>query len=509
MNEQQTIITLLSDGWSIRRISRELGFDRRTISKYSKCTGALTGDGGAHCAELLVNNTIEPVHSLVRSTSRCAGVLTGTTSKCLGFEAQIESGLQKGWTAQRIYRTLKQEHDFKGGYHSVQRFVSKLKAKEPKRVWRMECEPGEEAQVDYGSMRVLENDKGNLVTVHVLRVTLSHSRKSYTEAVLRQTTESFIRSLENAFRHFGGVPKRLCLDNLKAAVSKADWYEPEINAKFASFADHYGVLIMPTRPYTPEHKGKIESGIKYVQNDVLKGERFKSLAQINEALRKWESQVADLRIHGTTKQQVHAHFMEHEKTSLKPLPPELFPSFCESIRSVHRDGYVEVQKSYYHVPAEYIRQKVIVRWDAAMVRIYNVQMKPIIVHPRLEPGRYTQVLGVAGSRNSVKESVFYCRKRLSEFGEHCALWADRLIEKCPDTALRPMQGLLKLKGYTTQQINQACRKALLHGQYRLSDIRRLLCLPTEQETFTFLGEHELIRELEYYTIPNSKELFTQ
>ena len=83
--------------------------------------------------------------------------------------------------------------------------------------------------------------------MHVLIVTLSHSRKDYVEAVLNQSAESFLRSLENAFRHFGGVPERLCPDKLKAAVIKADWYEPELNPKLRDFAAHYGTVILPSR----------------------------------------------------------------------------------------------------------------------------------------------------------------------------------------------------------------------------------------------------------------------
>ena len=116
----------------------------------------------------------------------------------------------------------------------------------------------------------------------MLLVTLSHSRKGYVEAVLKQTTESFLRSLENAFRHFGGVPQSLCPDNLKAAVIKADWYEPEINPKLRSFAKHYGTVIMPARPYRATDKGKVESGVKYVKNNALKGKDFESPAQVNE-----------------------------------------------------------------------------------------------------------------------------------------------------------------------------------------------------------------------------------
>jgi transposase len=83
-------------------------------------------------------------------------------------------------------------------------------------------------------------------------------------------------------------------------VIKADWYEPEINPKLRSFAEHYGTVIMPARPYRATDKGKVESGVKYVKNNALKGKDFKSLAQVNEHLQWWTANIADKRIHGTT-----------------------------------------------------------------------------------------------------------------------------------------------------------------------------------------------------------------
>ena len=92
---------------------------------------------------------------------------------------------------------------------------------------------------------------------HVFRIVLIHSRKAYSEVIYRQTTENFVRCLENAFWYFGGVPRTLVIDNLKAAVTKADWYDPDINWKVRSFCEHYGVAILPTKPGTPRHKGKV------------------------------------------------------------------------------------------------------------------------------------------------------------------------------------------------------------------------------------------------------------
>ena len=161
-------------------------------------------------------------------------------------------------------------------------------------------------------------------------------------------------------------PERLCPDNLKAAVNKADWYEPELNPKLRDFAAHYGTVILPSRPYTPTDKGKVEAAVKYVKNNALKGKAFASLAEVNEHLCWWSEHVADKRIHGTTKRQVSTHFEAVEKAALKPLPINLFPCFEEALRTVHRDSYVEVKGAYYEVPAQFIGKQVWTRWDSKM-----------------------------------------------------------------------------------------------------------------------------------------------
>lgn len=95
---------------------------------------------------------------------------------------------------------------------------------------------------------------------HLFRLVLSHSRKAYSEVVWRQTSENFIRCLENAFRHFGGVPQTVVTDNLKAAVIKADWFDPELNAKVEEFGRHYGTVLLPTRPAMPRHRARSSRG---------------------------------------------------------------------------------------------------------------------------------------------------------------------------------------------------------------------------------------------------------
>ena len=265
----------------------------------------------------------------------------------------------------------------------------------------MECGPGEEAQVDFGTGAPLVGPDGKRRRTHVFRIVLSHSRKAYSEAVLRQTTEDFIRCLENAFWHWGGVPKVLVIDNLKAAVSEADWFDPELNPKVRSFCQHYGVTILPTQPRTPRHKGKIESSVGYVKKNALKGRTFVGLEEENAFLLDWEAAVADTRVHGTTRQQVGKVFGAVERAALQPLPAGRFPCFQEGERMVHRDGHVEVARAYYSVPPEYLSRRVWVRWDGHLVRIFNERMEPIATHVQREAGRFsTQRAHIAAEKIS-------------------------------------------------------------------------------------------------------------
>jgi transposase len=422
-------------------------------------------------------------------------------SVCERYRQVILEKLELGLSAQRIYQDLRGE-GFDHEYHSVRRFVAKLRGTHPLPFRRMECGAGEEAQVDFGTGAWIELPTGKRRRSHVFRIVLSYSRKGYSEAVYRQTTEDFIRCIENAFWHFGGVPKVLVIDNLKAAVKNPDWYDPELNPKVQSFCEHYGVTILPTKPRTPRHKGKIESGVGYVQDNGLKAHRFSTLEGENDHLTQWETAVADTRIHGTIRKQVGKLFAEVERGALQPLPVERFPFFHEGQRIVHRDGHVEVAKAYYSVPPEYLGHTLWVRWDLRLVRIFNGRMAQIAVHTRQEPGRFsTQDQHIASEKRSgVERGAVYLLRRARMIGEHAARWAENMLQTRGIEGVRVLQGLLSLTHrHDAEAIERACEVAFSHGAYRLRTIRQLLKRAApEQETFDFLDEHPIIRSLSDY-----------
>jgi len=496
-----TILTLYRQGWSRRRIAREVGVHRETVGRYIRLAEAASkpakpapGSGEAKPA-----NPPPGSDGLAPPSASRSG---GPASTCEPFRAVIRDKLEVGLSAKRIHQDLVAEHDFGGGYDSVKRFCRRLQHTDPLPFRRMECEPGQEAQVDFGTGAPVVSADGKRRRSHVFRIVLSHSRKAYSEAVFRQTTDDFIRCLENAFRHFGGAPKTLVIDNLKAAVTKADWYDPELNPKLRAFAAHYDTAILPTRPYTPRHKGKIERGVDYVQENGLKGHTFTSLEAQNRHLLEWETAVADTRIHGTTRKQVGKAFKDVEQPALLPLPVERFGFFHEAQRTVNRDGHIEVAKAYYSMPPEFLGRRVWVRWDGHLVRVFDRRMEQITVHSQKEPGRFsTHDSHIASEKISGTErGAAWLLKRAARIGSHTQRWAEAMLQDRGIEGVRVLQGLLSLSGrHEDQQIEQACEVAQSHGAYRLRVIRALIKRrASRQEQFEFIQDHPIIRSLSEY-----------
>lgn len=269
-------------GWSQRRIARELDLDRGTVARClnqgragpkpaipptgsedpkpatfaglpappgETADRAESADHAAGSNAAIPPAGFEGVASSIPAhlppVDSQAGL--GRPSACKTYREQILAGLEQQLSAQRIWQDLVTEHGFAGSYDSVKRFVRRLGQRRELPLRRMEVAPGEQAQIDFGAGAPIVGPDGKRRRTHVFRIVLSHSRKGYSEATFSQTAEDFIRCLENAFAHFGGVPQSLVVDNLKAAVLHADWFDPELNPTLASFARHYGTVTASSR----------------------------------------------------------------------------------------------------------------------------------------------------------------------------------------------------------------------------------------------------------------------
>ena len=319
-----------------------------------------------------------------------------------------------------------------------------------------------------------------------------------------QTTDEFLRCLENALIYFGGSVQTLVIDNLRAAVSRADWFDPELCPKVRSFAEHYGLAILPTKPRTPRHKGKIESGVKYVKNNALKGRTFTSLADENRFLLEWEQTVADTRIHGTTRQQVGKLFDAVEKAALMTLPAARFALFHEALRRVHRDGHVQVQGAYYSAPPEYLGQDV---WAGGTAGWCGCSMNGC--------GRSRSTPSNPRDASPRCRRISCRRRSAASSGGRAGCWAGSSVigpeanagrRRCwrsgASQGLRVLLGLLSLaQRHSPFRIEDACAIAASHGAYHLASLRRLITEKAPlvtQQSFAFASEHPLIRPVADY-----------
>jgi transposase len=505
MDKVQSIKSLRATGMSQRRIAQTLGISRKAVRRHLEAappkdtkapigkapTGSPDDDGSKDTkAPTGSDAPLEPAAEPCRSL-------------CRAYRETILAKLEQGLTAQRIYQDLRQEHGFPGEYSSVRRFVQRLVARKELPFRRLEVEAGQEMQVDYGTGARCQGPDGKPHKTHVFRLVLSFSRKGYSEAARRLTTESFIRSLENGFWALGGVPKIVVFDNAKAVVSQADWYDPELNPKIVEFCRHYQFTLLPTRPRTPRHKGKVERGVAYVQCNGLRGRSFDSLTAQNDHLREWERTVADTRIHGTTKQHVGQLFQRVERAALGPLPRERFPFFEEGMRRVSRDGHIEVKRSFYSAPPEYLGCEVWVRWNSQVVRILNQRFEQIALHCRQEAGKFS-TLGehLADAKiNGVERGAAFLLGKVRLLGPSSLRWAEAALSEHGVRGMRIVQGLLALsRNFESAAIEAACDTAWRSGAFRYRIVKNLLKrkAAATQQTLSFIETHPLIRPLAEY-----------
>lgn len=502
MDKSLAIRGLHAQGMSERAIARALGVSRNAVRRHLRSCSAnesTAPTGLVPTGSEWPNDTTAPTGS---ASVVSAPARTASRSHCEPFREVILSKLAQGLDNQRIHQDLVEEHGFSHKYWSVNRFIKQLGRTSALPFRRLEVEPGWEMQVDFGAGRPCPDHTGKLRRTHVFRAVLSHSRKGYTEAVTRLTTETFIRALENCFWRLGGVPKTVVFDNAKCAVRQADWYDPELHPKILDFCKHYGFTLLPTRPGMPRHKGKVERGVDYVQENALKGRTFASLAEQNGHLERWEKNTADTRVHGTTKTHVGQTFETIERDTLQPLPQERFPFYKEEKRTVSRDGHIAVDHAYYSAPPEYLGHTIWVRWNSQVLRMLNHRMESIALHCTQPPGRFStlEVHLDPAKVHPIERGVEYLLRKVRFLGTHAARWAEATLEERGIAASRSLQGLLSLSNkYSATAIDQACATAWRSKAYHYRVIKRLLAQQTTpQQMMEFMEEHPIIRSVTEY-----------
>lgn len=259
-----------------------------------------------------------------------------------------ERAPQVGYSARILYQELVAERGYTGGYDTVKNAVRPLRTNATLAALtqrRFETGPGEQAQVDWGQVKVRFPE--GPATVHVFVMTLGYSRRAYVEGYENERMASLLAAHEHAFAHFGGRCAELLYDRMRTVVLGSEAGKPVWNTTFEAFARHWGFEARLCRPYRAQTKGKVESGVKYVKRNFVPGRVFRNLDDFNEQLRLWSQTVADLRIHGTTHQRPIDRYAD-EAHALVPTAGQA--SFLDAMvreRVVAEDWLVSIDSNRY------------------------------------------------------------------------------------------------------------------------------------------------------------------
>ena len=390
----------------------------------------------------------------------------------------IETQMNKQISVVRIHEDLQKLFGVECSYSTTRDYVAKLRKAKPHAYMVLHSLPGEEAQVDFGYIGTL-NVGGRPHKAWVFVMSLSYSRYMYAEITLDQTVRTFILCHINAFRFFGGVPEIVKIDNLKAAVVEADFYEPVVQRNYAAFAEHYGFLPDPCRVRTPTDKGKVESNIKYVKNNCFKGREFDDLEEAQKFLSEWLQNTANVRIHGTTGKRPEEVFLTKERSALHPLPEKEFYLTRSQALTVRTDCHVMYEGNLYSVPYAYIGMDVTAIECNHLLKIYfgekEVALHALIEHTKGEHS--TDQAHYPSNKNITQEEILSrYQKEMAAIGEGASLFFEEFRHTLMyrDHHYRSISGILALKKkYGGKAVDQACRRACHYRSYSYRTVKKI------------------------------------
>jgi transposase len=309
-------------------------------------------------------------HSVVRRALReDAGERPAPTSTLDPFKPYIVERLVEfpNLSSVRLHQELV-ARGLKLGITQVRRYVAQIRPPRPRKAYlRIETDPGEQAQVDWGSfgqMRIGSTQR----PLSVFAMVLSWSRALFLDFALDQKMETFLRMHKAALEFFGGVPKRIVYDNLKSVVLHHIGSTVQFNPRFLVFAGHYLFEATAAPVRYPEYKGRVEAVIKFIRSSFFYGRAFSSLDDLREKAALWRDQVANERLHATTRERP-AQRLVVERPRLRALPERPFDTDLVIPLIVSKEARVRLDTNTYSVPVQFVGKTVHLRADDRTVRI--------------------------------------------------------------------------------------------------------------------------------------------
>jgi transposase len=418
---------------------------------------------------------------------------------------------RKGVTLSLLWQEYRQMHpDGYGFTWFCEHYAAFARKISP--VYRNRHEAGAAMQTDYAghTIPLIDPKTGQIAQAQLFVAVLPASNLTFAYASLSQKLPDWIEGQVRALSFFGGVPRCIVCDNLKAGVVKPLWFEPTINPTFAAMAEHYDTTILPARSRKPKDKAKVEGSVLIVERWILarlRNRRFFSLADLNAAITELLDDLnnRNMRHFGKSRRQL---FDEIEREALAPLPDNPFEYSEWKTAKVHPDYHVDVDKTFYSVPHGLIGQKVSIRLTHRVVEIFH-DHKRIASHPRRSQrnGHVTinEHMPKAHQRYAGMTAAGLIRQA-QKIGANTGLFVERLMRDRthPEHGFRAAMGILSLaRRYEHDRLEAACERALTINAITYSSVNSILKSGLDKAGFTAepvkpLPPHGNIRGSKYY-----------
>lgn len=493
-------------GLSTREIAKSLSIGRSTVHDYldrSQQAG-LSWPLAADLDETFLEHQLYPSVPCVTQGKR----------QMPSMEYLYQELKKKGVTLQLLWHEYKEAnpegYQYSRFCYHYQHWVQKLDL-----CLRQDYRAGEKLFVDYAgqTMEVTDPETGEIQEAQIFVATLGASNYTFAEPTLSQELSSWIQSHVHAFEFFGGAPQILVPDNLKSAVTRPCRYEPDLNATYREFAEHYGTVIIPARVAKPQDKAKVESGVLQVEHWILaplRNRTFFSLSELKEAIRE-KLEALNNRPFQKLETTRKILFETLEKPLLKPLPVHPYVYAQWKSARVNIDYHIEVDHHYYSVPYQLVHEKLDVRFTDTSVEIF-FKGRRVASHRRsYRKGGYTTLR--EHMPKSHQRYLEWTPSRLirwaGQIGPHTQNLVTLILENRPhpEQGFRSCLGLLRLrKTYAPERLEAACARALQMKAYSYKNVesilkngldRQPLITPSCQTPLPLL-EHENLRGREYY-----------
>lgn len=478
MWEILNVLRRVARGETKSAVARATGRSRSTIRRYLELAQELGWTPGV---------ADEPTEALAAEVARRSSPARDreageAEAQLLRHREQVQTWLKPGPREKRGLRLTKvhqllARQGVHVPYSSLHRFAVKHCGFSDRRrvtVRMAEGEPGEVAEIDFGRLGLVwDPESARRRTLWALVVVLVFSRHQYVHTTFSQQLGEVIQGLEDAWLFFGGVARRLVLDNLAAAITKADRYDPVFQRVFDEYASYRGFVIDPAPVRHPTGKPHVERGVPYVRENFFRGEDWRDREHVQSKVIPWCLQTAGTRTHGTTRKQPLAVFENVERAALLPLLKERFDPPRWAQCSVHPDHHISFEKALYSAPTRFIGKKVWVRADSKLVRIYFAS-ELVKTHPRqpaggrsTDHGDYPQELTPYTLRDPQR-----LIRQAQQYGPQLGRFTESLLSgPVPWSKLRQAQKLLRLgQKYGWHRLEAACQRALA---FELINVRRV------------------------------------